>query len=248
VDARNNADDPTDGWYLEATASAGIGGSLLLPEYREAEPMTPVLVAAAQDLGHHFRSGSLDLRRYARLGPGSVLALRGFAAGALDAGPLPPQFQRALGGEGTLPGYTTMSLDCGARSSRYSVFRDVGGGQTARSPAFARYGCDRIALFQAEYTGSLSINLDLGPDENQDDRWDWYPVGDLSLSWSVFFDAGRGWVSQEPRPVRYLGGDSDTLTDIGVGFHLGDLGLYWAWPLRGVDRKVNFFLRIDHRF
>jgi hypothetical protein len=42
--------------------------------------------------------------------------------------------------------------------------------------------------------------------------------------------------------------DTKTLMDMGVGLHLGDLGLYWAWPLTESGRGVNFYLRIDHRF
>ena len=36
--------------------------------------------------------------------------------------------------------------------------------------------------------------------------------------------------------------------DLGAGIYLGDVGVYWAWPLNGSNRRVNFFLRIAHRF
>jgi hypothetical protein len=192
------------------------------------------------------RSGFLDLRRYARLGPAADLRVRGLIAGSIDGEPLPPQFQHTLGGEGSMPGYGLMSMDCGARANRFSVFR--GDADAAvRTPVFASYGCDRIALFQAEYRGDLSFNLDMGPDE-WDDEWDWYPAIDFTPRWSVFFDAGRGWSLSEPGSPGWLGPSTETKADVGVGLFLGDLGLYWAWPLQGEDRGVNFFVRIAHRF
>ena len=117
----------------------------------------------------------------------------------------------------------------------------------ARYPAYAGYGCDRMALFQAEYRGEFSVNIDLGDDE-WDEDWDWYPAVDFSPSWSVFFNAGRGWSLSDPASASYLGPDTQTFADVGAGILFGDIGLYWAYPLHGDDRNVNFFLRIDHRF
>ncbi len=247
ADGRNDTSDPTDGWYMRARGTMGVGGSLTLPEY-QAPPSDPATVAAgARPLGHEFTYGFLDLRRYARLGPTSDLRLRGVLAGSLDGDALPPQFQHALGGEGSLPGYSLMSVDCGARSQTYTVFRSGSNGET-RLPTFAGYGCDRVALFQAEYRLKLAWNLNLGPGDEWDRGWDWYPVIDFSPSWSVFFDAGRGWSLSGSGSPGFLGSGTETLMDTGVGFALGDLGLYWAWPLNGSNRAVNFFLRIDHRF
>jgi hypothetical protein len=191
--------------------------------------------------------GTVDLRRYARLGPDADLRVRGFLAGSLDGDPLPAQYQRTLGGEGSLPGFSVMSVDCGARSQSYSVFRKLDDVDT-RIPTYVAYGCDRVALFQAEYRGSFSFNLNLDPDDQWIDDWHWYPAIDFTPSWSIFFDAGRGWSLSDPGTPGYVGGDSDTLMDLGVGFFIGDVGVYWAWPLNGGDRDVNFFMRIDHRF
>lgn len=244
VDDRNDPDDPSDGWYLAASATAGLDGDIELPEYYPADPVPPTVAAAARPLDTDFVAGSLDLRRYMRIGPDSDLRLRGFLAGSANGRPLPPQFQRSLGGEGSLPGYPLMSVDCGARSREYSVY--VGEGEAVRTPTFAGYGCDRVALFQAEYRGGISFGWDL--DEDEHEGWDWYPATSINPSWSLFFDAGRGWsVADEGAPGR-LGPDTDTLADIGVGVFLGDVGLYWAWPLTGDDRNVNFFVRIAHRF
>ena len=247
LDRRNDPDDPSDGWYLQTRATTGVGGGLTLPEYFQAEPAAPTRVAAAREVVTDFSAGSLDLRRYLRLGPDADLRVRGYLAGSLDGDPLPPQYQRALGGEGTLPGYATMSLDCGVRSTAFSVFRQHDD-MEVRTPVFAGYGCDRVALFQAEYRGSFSFSMDLDSDRQWKREWSWYPDVDLSPSWAVFFDAGRGWTLSQPTEPGYLGPTTQTAMDIGVGFFLGDVGIYWAWPLNGADRDVNFFLRIDHRF
>lgn len=246
-DGRNDEDDPTDGWYLEARGTFGVSGDLAMPEYRQAEPTPATIVQPARPVDTDIRAGVLDLRRYARLGPGADLRLRGYLAGSIDGAALPAQFQHTLGGEGTMPGFPVMSLDCGARSRTFSVFRSVDD-QNLRFPVYAGYGCDRVALFQAEYRGSLSFDFGLEPNDGWDDDWNWYPVLDFTPSWSVFFDAGRGWSLADPQSPAFLGPDSETMMDIGVGLHLGAFGLYWAWPLSGSDKDMNFFLRIDHRF
>jgi hypothetical protein len=248
LDARNDQDDPTDGWYLEAGATVGVGGGLTLPEHYRPSPEPTSVAREARLVDTGLSTGTIDLRRYARLGPGANLRLRGYLAGSIDGGALPPQFQRTLGGEGSLPGHPLMTLDCGARDRAFSVFRSVDD-EDVRMPVYAGYGCDRVALFQVAYHGDLFFGFDLGgPSDDWEEDWDWYPVLDLHPSWSVFFDAGRGWSLADPVDPAYLGPSSDTLLDIGFGFLLGDVGLYWAWPLSGSSKDANFFLRIDHRF
>jgi hypothetical protein len=247
VDNRNDRNDPSDGWFLEATTTVGVGGGLALPSFEPTVPGSwPTL--ALRPVDTDFMAGSMDLRRYARLGPSADIRVRGFVAGSLDGNTLPSQFQRTLGGVGTLPGYPLMTVDCGARDTRYSVVRSTGDDDPAPTTAFAGYGCDRVALFQAEYRGNLSFNLDFGGNNDWDEGWGWYPTTSINPSWSIFFDAGRGWTVAEPGTPGYLGPGSKTLMDLGVGLYLGDLGIYWAWPLSGEDRDVNFFIRIDHRF
>jgi hypothetical protein len=247
LDARNDRRDPSDGWYLQAQATMGVGGSLTIPTYHDADPGPDAGVWPPREVGTDFSVGSVDLRRYARLGPGADLRLRGVLAGSLDGDPVPPQYQRALGGEGSLPGFRLMTLDCGARSKTYSVIRQIDGVDTS-IPVFAGYGCDRVAMFQAEYRGSFFFNVDLSPDDEWADDRRWYPALDFNPGWSVFFDAGRGWTLSDEGTPGYLGPTSNTLMDVGVGFFLGNVGIYWAWPLNGDDRNVNFFLRLAHRF
>jgi len=247
VDDRNDADDPSDGWYLEVSARVGVGGGLVLPGFRVGEPLPPDQASPEISLGSGFRSGFLDLRRYGRLSPDSDIRLRGVLAGSLNGEALPPQMQHALGGEGSLPGYPLFSADCGARSTLFSVVREEGDG-VVREPVYAAYGCDRVALFQLEYRQDFSVGFDLGPDEDDwGDDWDWYPVVDFSPSLAFFFNAGRGWALGDP-DNGVIRQDTETLMDLGVGVYLGDLGLYWAWPLKDSDRGGNFYLRINHRF
>lgn len=246
LDGRNDRDDPSDGWYLELRSRLGIGGNLTFPGYSAPEGEPPTTEAGPVELGSRFRAGFVDLRRHTRLGPGSDLHLRGILGGSLDGEPLPPQFQHALGGEGSLPGYRPFSIDCGARSRSFSVFRGPED-QPTRVPTYAAYGCDRMALFQAEYRGDLAFDIGFGPSDEWDPDWDWYPVIDMTPRWVAFFDAGRGWTLADSEPGS-LRSDTGTFMDVGLGLSFGDLGLYWAKPLNGDDRGVNFFLRIDHRF
>src|SRR5690606_22508136 len=110
LDDRNDPADPTDGWWVRARALRGLGGSLELPEH--AVPGASDAPTPARPVDADFTTGTLDARRYARLGPDSDLAFRLFLGGSLDGKPLPPQFQHALGGEGTLPAYPLLSVDC----------------------------------------------------------------------------------------------------------------------------------------
>ncbi|UCC26690.1 MAG: hypothetical protein JSU98_06185 [Gemmatimonadales bacterium] len=234
VDNRNNPENPSDGWYLNASIRRGLDGDLEIPSYRQS-PTGPEL--APTPVSTSSTLATLDLRRHARVDPVSDLRLRVLISGALDRKPLPPQWQSALGGEGSLPGYPRFSLDCGARSQPVLVTE----GERDRT-TYPFYGCDRTALFQAEYRGELSFDLDLSPDGESWDSWSWWPNVDLTVAWLVFLDAGRGW-SFTPG-----GADTETLADVGAGFLLGKLGFYWAYPLNGEDRDVNFFVRLQYRF
>lgn len=238
LDSRNDPENPSVGWYLSAEWTRGVSGSLSIPEaLRPEEPEPSTVPARPVDVG--FTAATLDLRRYNRLTPDHELNFRAVYGGSIDGDPLPPQYQHALGGEGTVPGYRLFSLDCGARRSVLALDRQAfDDDQDPRHLVHPYYGCDRALLFQMELRGHLSLDLDLGGD----DGWGWSPIVDLDPTWVVFFDLARGWSESDPAL------DTKTLTDVGVGFHLGDLGLYWAWPLRGDDRDLNFFIRLQRRF
>ncbi|MGD2069762.1 MAG: hypothetical protein PVI57_13910, partial [Gemmatimonadota bacterium] len=201
---------------------------------------------------HEFTAALVDLRRYNRVGPASDLSFRLVYGGRLGAAPLPPQFEQALGGEGSLPGYRLFTADCGARRTTSLIERVAYDEEEDPSqPVFPRYGCQRAMLFQVEYRSSFDISVDFGPsDEDEwDEDWDWYPVVDLTPSWAFFFNAGKAWDGADV--LRLDGFDEDlddVLADVGLGVFLGDLGLYWAYPLTGDDRGVNFFIRLERRF
>jgi hypothetical protein len=230
-DTRNETEDPSSGWLVRAELEQGLGGSLIRPVALDAETGFPRLEAEAADA--RFTAGVVDVRRYARLGPRSRLGFRVLAAGSVDGGPLPPQRQHALGGEGSLPAYPILSFDCGARRHTVEIRQDT---------FFPYYGCDRVALVQLEYRISFarltnSLGRMLG--------WD-FDLGDTP-AWVLFFDAGRAWTEDDARQGR-TGGQSDFAADAGLGFRLGHLGLYWAVPLSGGGQGINFFVRIGSGF
>lgn len=250
LDRRDDADDPAVGWLARAAIEHPVGGSLVRPDLTLVtphgdpgfldQPPPPSIPATPVDLD--FTTALVDVRRYTPVGYRSQLNLRVVGGGALSERALPPQFQHALGGVATLPGLPTFFVDCGARSAA---------GTHAGERFFPAYGCDRFALVQAEYRGALSLDFGFGdPDWDREDRdddwWDDIEV-DLSPTWAVFFDAGRGWAFAEPA----FGGERDTgtLYDAGVGLLLGDVGLYAALPLNGgVEQEPRFFLRLGRRF
>lgn len=238
IDRRNDPDDPTDGWFLNAALTHGLGGDLFLPAY---VPEGGTELVGPTEIDPRFTLGSFDLRRYARIDPDSDLRLRLLVQGSLQSDPLPSQFQSALGGAGTLPGFERFFLDCGARSTTIQL--PGAGEEVPGRPAFPRYGCEQTALFQMQFREELGWELDLSPDnEDEWDEWHWYPRIDLSASVVAFLDAARGW-SKVPG-----GTNSDTLADVGAGFFLGDLGFLLAYPLAGPNRDLTFFVRLQHRF
>lgn len=244
IDTRNAGPDPATGWLVRWWVERGLGGTLAVPEPTApvsegdddpiiAESATSALFfgePAASDVD--FATGTLDLRRYARLGPGSRLALRVLAASSLNNRPLPPQRQRVLGGAGSLPGYSSMQFDCGARRST---------AQYAGGTFYPYYGCDRVALFQLEFRNDISFSRGWGRKLGRD-----LDLGDR-FGWVVFFDAGRAWTEREAATGRGTGQD-DFAADIGLGVRLGQLGLYWAVPLSGHNRDLHFSLRLGSRF
>ncbi len=253
VDTRNDAEEPTHGWWIRARARRGVGGAVEIPGY--SAPWTPPGVEAAtqatagpRSVDPGFTTGFLDIRRYNRVSPSSELVLRGVFGGSLDGEPLPPQYQHAMGGEGSLPGFPLFSLDCGARGRVVAVegrLDHLG----FPEPAVPGYGCDRMALFQAEYRGGFGWEVDLGDDDEDgwDEGWSW--DGDLRFRprWAAFLDAGRGWslTESDDDGQRF---DENSHLDVGLGLFVGNLGFYLAAPLSGDGSGVNFFVRLDHRF
>jgi hypothetical protein len=244
VDTRNDRSDPSDGWLLRASARKGLGGDLFIPEHLVSD-QGPAEIIDPKEFETDFLTGFVDLRGYLTINPGSSLNIRGVMGGALNDTPLPPQFQHAIGGVGSLPGHHLFQQDCGAREGTRVYDHPVDEG-VIRSTVFPSYGCDRFALFQAEFRGSLFMDWGIGwNDEGDpwDDDWDWYPNIDFRPNWAAFFNAGRAWNIDDD--------GTDTLMDLGVGIFFGDLGIYFAYPLtedENGDRDGNFFIRLTRRF
>lgn len=244
LDTRSEAWDPSSGWYVRVELEHTLGSDLIRPTFVSTQGGVPYLVASNR-FGEYTR-GLVDLRRYNRISPSQRLNIRIAVGGSMSVFPLPPQRQHALGGAGTLPGYDLFSLDCGSRANAGT--RAPGRDGTR---FFSGYGCDRFAMFQAEYRGDLSLRLPFGDGAQSDeaegeDEEGWADVRmfDAPLSWVFFVDAGAGWTSLERHH------DTDAAVDAGVGILLGDLGVYVATPVRDVyDRGgVNFFIRLAPRF
>jgi len=242
-DTRSIAADPATGWLATGRLERTLSADLVRPAAVLAGPL-PIVdpsVREAEPLGG-WTHGFADVRRYNRLGPGSRLNLRLLAAGSLGRGALPPQRQHALGGEGSLPGYSLFQLDCGARAEQ--VFRADAVTPTAvgQVPAVfhTAYGCDRIAMVQAEYRGRLSVRLgwEGGPwGDGDGGGWDLAWLADPE--WVVFFDAGQGW-ARERR-------SEDLAANIGAGILFSRVGAYAAAPLSG-EGGLHLFVRLGPRF
>jgi hypothetical protein len=242
LDRRDRRDEPRSGWLARIGVERPVGGGLTLPELELSGSGATTLPETPTDLD--FTTGFLDVRRYSQVGPTSQLSLRGVAGGTLTDRPLPPQYQHALGGPGTLPGYPLFHGGCGVRS--VAGTRD---GQIF----LPGYGCDRFVLGQVEYRGNLSLDVGFGEprDGHRHDSWHaWWRDLDVDLepNWVVFANAGRGW-SYAERGGALPAGDTGAMVDAGIGFLLGRLGVYAAVPLSGdLDQSPRFFVRWGARF
>lgn len=243
-DGRPDLRDPGTALYADLRVSRALGGSLRTQTFAipygtgpDGEPNR--VIRAAWEMEEPFTAGALDLRGYLAIREESRLNMRFWLGGSLTGSALPPQYQHALGGVGTLPAFPGFAADCLARSVRGESTR---GGEWY--PAYPVYGCDRAALFQAEYRGKL--NFRFGYDENDpgDPPWGWRIV--VSPTWVAFLDAGRGWALE---PVGGAGrADTPTLVDAGLGLVFGGLGFYAAMPVEGPGQGVSFLARLGRRF
>lgn len=217
-----------------------LTGTVLLDRRNDDDYATDGFLVRAdltQALNHDFTHGLIDARIYRRVNRYGTLSFRGVAAGALSSDAMPTQFQHALGGAGSMPGYELFAADCGAR--RFPVARNG-------HAFYTSYGCDQMAMFSAEYRGGWDIHWggwDWSDDDGREEH-DWN--FDAHPKWVVFFDAGKGWARKESKARGAF--DTEALYDIGAGLTLGDFGIYGAVPLTGDDRGMKFFIRLGPRF
>jgi hypothetical protein len=242
VDTRDRRREPGSGWFVEGTVRKGLGGSLAVPSGVPVGPPEPGGPGPfiGPELDARFTTGVLDVRRYNTVGRGTRFNLRGVVGGSLDDGLLPPQYQHALGGAGSLPGHPRFTADCGSREALIHVDSDSGEGAVLRP----YYGCDRFALVQAEYRGSLNLRTGFGLPDAED-----YGGGHRhhpKPSWVVFFNAGRGWSNGDWGDLSRV--DSPPLYDAGIGLILGEGGIYWAVPLGEHGEGSRIHIRLERRF
>ncbi len=215
LDTRDDSREATSGWLAEGWIRRRVGGSLVRPSTLRTQAGEAASLALGTD-------ASLDVRHFMRISPTLRLRWEVRTAGSLDGTPLPAQYQRTLGGEGSLPGHPFMAVDCGARSGR--------GADTLEGLAtFPSYGCDAILLGRVEFLRSLE-----------------HPRLPFAPAFSVFAGAGRGWARGEHQDD--LRREEPLRADLGVGLTMGPVGAYWAQPLNQRDRGVNFFVRLRPRF
>ena len=227
-DTRNDRTAPATGWLVELEVEQGLEGALRVLTPAPVLPGEPPTLVE-RPVEAEFTAMRLDARRFLRMGPRTRLALRAVVAGSPDDGPLPPQRQHLLGGEGGLPGYERFRFDCGARA------------EGTIGDRYPYYGCDRVALLQGELRLGLfdgqALNRRLGLDV------DLLGAPELVL----FADAGRAWIEAESLRGRRETGPRALRWDAGLGLRLGPLGAYLAVPLSADGDGANFFIRVGPR-
>jgi hypothetical protein len=180
------------------------------------------------DFTHFFA----DLRRYTRVSPGAAIGLRFVAGGRAGGAFMPAQREHVIGGVGTLPGYEQRQFDCGIRSQ--ALLGEVAG-----------YGCQRFALFQAEYRGDLDVAVRWDDDSDEQGRGDILSI-DFDPDFVFFYNAGAAW-NTDAGFLDHLTTSDNWVADVGGGLELGDLGVFLAYPLAG-SGGLNFFVRLGRRF
>jgi hypothetical protein len=245
LDTRRPRSDPSTGWYAAAEVEHAVRSTLTRPGAYVYDPATGGVVATLDPLPYGtFTHGFVDVRRYNRLGPDARLNLRAVAGGSLDGAPLPPQRQHALGGVGTLPGFSLFSMDCRARSG--VVHRPLTSGwEQDGVPFHPTYGCDAFALVQAEYRGDLRFRFRIGRDDRDDDDVEWvrergrWRRSDTDLTWVLFADAARAW--------SFADDSAHDAVDVGAGVMIDGFGIYGAVPL-STRGGLRVFVRLQPRF
>ena len=213
IDTRNSEKLPSSGWYNTLTVEQAVGGEL---SGRKPD----------------FTRVWLDLRRYLRVSHSSAVALRLVGGGRLGSSEIPAQREHAIGGAGSLPGYSMFQFDCG----------------THQDPAFGNvpgYGCQRFTLFQAEYRTALNFHWHLDQDDRSQISGDIFSI-DFNPAVILLFDAGAAWDTDE-NYWDHLTKSENWVTDLGGGLAFGGLGFYLAYPLVGPG-GLNFIVRLTARF
>ena len=231
-DSRTDIDNPASGFLVVIDAEHGQGTLTSV-----APSSTPRPYSAGDKI--QYNRGFIDARSYHVLSPSGQISFRVVGGGWLSGDPLPMQRRLSVEGPSALPGFDFRDVTTNFDTGTCSIGAPLG------RPA----ECDRIALAQVEYRGSLKI--DIGDWREDAGRF----IGARSdASWVMFFDAGRGWMVGTPTgdESTYEGDEIPTLdtfrSDVGLGFDFGGLGVYAAKSISRPEEPVNFFVRLQRRF
>jgi outer membrane protein assembly factor BamA len=216
-------------------AEAGWTGALT---EGAASPLVRDSAATPQSLT--YGRGFVDVHSYNRVSPQGHLDLRLAIGTQLGGGALPLERRFSMGGPGSLPGYAFRQL----------LSPDVFTCSDSVVPAGQPAQCDRMALAQVEYRADFTLRLFRRS----------APAGEVAgyrvvqpMSWVVFTDAGRGWITGATADgVRYGAWTLPPLytfrTDMGAGVDMGWLGLYAAKSITDWETSMRFVVRLQHRF
>ena len=230
-DTRVDPDEPRSGFYVVIDAEHGKGRLTSV-----APSSTPRSYGSGDAIA--YNRGFVDARSYNRLSPAGQISFRLVGGGWLSGDPLPMQRRLSVEGPSALPGFDFRDATGAFDTGTCSVGAPIG------RPA----ECDRVALAQVEYRGSLHI--DIGDWREDAGRF----IGARSdASWVMFVDAGRGWMvgpraDESTYPRREIPPTSTFRTDVGLGFDFGGIGVYAAKALSSPSEPVNYFLRLHRRF
>jgi hypothetical protein len=231
-DTRNDADQPTAGWLIEAHVD-----NTWAPDVDPQPLPASVRAPIPTDGSYQYSRASLDVRRYTRVSQSGRVNLRLLTAGWLGGDPLPLQRRVSIGGPALLSGYGFRHSACSA---------DVTDAPFAGTQLAA---CDRMILTQVEYRGHLALHWFYGKARPEDEGAK-TPITLQGPDLVVFGDAGQAWLVGNG-PGRIPEGQFPTvgswLADIGLGMDWGGLGVYIAKAVT-TGEPVRLTLRLDHRF
>jgi Omp85 superfamily domain len=231
-DTRNDREQPTAGWLLEAQIDNGWSPDVN-PQILPVGVRRPI----PTDGSYQFRRMFVDLRRYTRVSPSGRVNFRVLAGGWLGGDPLPLQQRLALGGSAPMPGYGFRRTAC---------HDDITG------PAFAGTqlaACDRLLVTQVEYRGHLALHWSYGRARPEDEEAK-SPLTLQGPDLVVFGDAGQAWLVGNG-PGRLASDRFPTigswLADLGLGMDWGGFGVYVAKAVTSGE-PLRITIRLDHRF
>jgi outer membrane protein assembly factor BamA len=231
-DTRNDRDQPTAGWLLQAELDNSWSDDVS-PQALPVGVRRPI----PTDGSYQFRRLFVDLRRYTRVSPSGRVNLRVVTGGWLGGDALPLQQRLSLGGADPLPGYG---------------FRHSGCNSDLTDPVFTSSrvaACDRVLLTQIEYRGHLSLHWSYDASRPKDEA----AKSLLTLQGPdlvVFGDAGQAWlVGDGPGrlPSDRLPTVGSWLADLGMGMDWGGFGVYVAKAVTAGE-PLRLTVRLDHRF